>query len=239
MAKAKLSVAAVLLLVVVPLCMYTCALLVGIQLGRTLERGPDSAGGVGFTWRGALHYVTKVRRAIDRSIYICVAIGSAILATCSSIHTSVTSLHAYTSCAGSLLVWSRVEMYHMPCNISFPACMRRCHKKRWLCLSIVNLSCYLFQELWDIDVLGRRRGGRLWVVSGGVRELVPVVVASRSSGAERSSSASKQPYSVPFSDLPPANDVLETKSSANYTPSTQRRHYSNHTSVRAYACFNF
>jgi hypothetical protein len=64
---AKLSGAAVLLLVIVPLSMYTCALLVGIQLGRALERAPDNSGGSGveFTWRGALDYVTKV---IDRSI---------------------------------------------------------------------------------------------------------------------------------------------------------------------------
>lgn len=38
---AKLSGAAVLLLLLVPLCMYTCALLVGVQLGRALERRPD------------------------------------------------------------------------------------------------------------------------------------------------------------------------------------------------------
>jgi hypothetical protein len=59
---AKLSGAAVLLLVVVPLSMYTYALLVGIQLGRALERGPDNSVGasVEFTWRGALDYVTKV-----------------------------------------------------------------------------------------------------------------------------------------------------------------------------------
>jgi hypothetical protein len=65
---AKLSGAAVLLLVIVPLSMYTCALLVGIQLGRALERGPDNSGGSGveFTWRGALDYV--ITKVIDRSI---------------------------------------------------------------------------------------------------------------------------------------------------------------------------
>ncbi|GJN07125.1 hypothetical protein PR202_ga24924 [Eleusine coracana subsp. coracana] len=39
---ARLSGAAVLLILVVPLFMYTFALFVGIQLGRALERNPDS-----------------------------------------------------------------------------------------------------------------------------------------------------------------------------------------------------
>jgi hypothetical protein len=91
----------------------------------------------------------------------------------------------------------------------------------------------VFQELWDINVLGRRRGGRR--VSGGVRELVPVVVASWSTDVERSSSSLREealePY-VALPELPSANDVLKTKRSANATSSTQR-HYNNHTSVRA------
>ncbi|TVU50655.1 hypothetical protein EJB05_02034, partial [Eragrostis curvula] len=56
---ARLSGAAVLLLVVVPLCMYTCALFVGIQLGQALERRPDS-----ISIRGVVDYFSKV---IDRS----------------------------------------------------------------------------------------------------------------------------------------------------------------------------
>ena len=56
----KLSGAAFLLLmVVVPLLMYTGALLTGIQLGRALERRPDSVR-VSFTIRGALGYLAKV-----------------------------------------------------------------------------------------------------------------------------------------------------------------------------------
>ncbi|XP_066340717.1 uncharacterized protein [Miscanthus floridulus] len=145
---AKLSGAAVLLLVVVPLSMYTCALLVGIQLVRALERGPGNSGaGVEFTWRGALDYVTK--------------------------------------------------------------------------------------ELWDINVLGRRRGERR--VSGGVRQLVPVVVASWSTDVERSSSSLREealePY-VALPDLPSADHVLKTNSSANDTSRTQQRRYYNHTSPR-------
>ncbi|XP_062204330.1 mannose/glucose-specific lectin-like [Phragmites australis] len=55
----RLSGAAVLLiLVVVPLCMYTCAFLVGMELGRALERRPDSVS-VRFSIRGVLDYVTK------------------------------------------------------------------------------------------------------------------------------------------------------------------------------------
>jgi len=81
---AKLSRATVLLLVVVPLCMYTFALLVGVQLGQALERNPDvrlrwtleklipkSLGGVvEFTWRGATfdhRYVTKAVASISSS----------------------------------------------------------------------------------------------------------------------------------------------------------------------------
>ena len=59
MAKLKLSGAAVVLVMVVPLFMYTGALLVGIQLGRALERRPDSVR-VSFTIRGALGYLAKV-----------------------------------------------------------------------------------------------------------------------------------------------------------------------------------
>ncbi|KAJ1264623.1 hypothetical protein BS78_08G013800 [Paspalum vaginatum] len=51
----KLSGAAVLLLVVVPLCIYTCALLVGVHLGRALERRPDSVSNN----RGILRFVAK------------------------------------------------------------------------------------------------------------------------------------------------------------------------------------
>jgi len=143
---AKLSGAAVLLLVVVPLSMYTYALLVGIQLGRALERGPDNSVGasVEFTWRGALDYVTK--------------------------------------------------------------------------------------ELWDISVLGRRRGGR----RGGVRELEPVGVASwsTSDGVESSSSSLREEALdsyVALPKLPSADgDVLKTNSRTNANSSTQR-HYNNHT----------
>ncbi|CAO1940498.1 unnamed protein product [Urochloa humidicola] len=50
--------AALLLLVVVPLCMCTGALLVGINLGRKLERRPDSVG-VSFSLSEAFGYVAK------------------------------------------------------------------------------------------------------------------------------------------------------------------------------------
>ncbi|KAF8706408.1 hypothetical protein HU200_030673 [Digitaria exilis] len=58
MAKLKLSGAAVLLIVVVPVFMYAGALLIGIQLGRALERRHDSVT-VSFSIRGALAYVAK------------------------------------------------------------------------------------------------------------------------------------------------------------------------------------
>jgi hypothetical protein len=70
MAKLKLSGAAVLLIVVVPLFMYTGALLIGIQLGRALERRPDS-GGVSFSIRGALAYLAKVTAACCSSSISC------------------------------------------------------------------------------------------------------------------------------------------------------------------------
>ena len=58
----KLSGAAFLLLmVVVPLLMYTGALLTGIQLGRALERRPDGVS-VSFSIRGAFAYLAKVAR---------------------------------------------------------------------------------------------------------------------------------------------------------------------------------
>ena len=59
---AKVSGATVvLLLVVVPLSMYTCALLVGVQLGRALERRPDGVVSVSFSIRGVrLDLVAKV-----------------------------------------------------------------------------------------------------------------------------------------------------------------------------------
>ncbi|KAF8657920.1 hypothetical protein HU200_059730 [Digitaria exilis] len=47
---ANLSGAAVLLLVVVLLCMYTCVLLVGIQLGRAIERRPPDTDSVSLTF---------------------------------------------------------------------------------------------------------------------------------------------------------------------------------------------
>ncbi|CAN6373726.1 unnamed protein product [Urochloa humidicola] len=57
---AKLSVgAALLLLVVVPLCMCTGALLVGIQLGRTIERRPDSVSVSFISLSEAFGYVVK------------------------------------------------------------------------------------------------------------------------------------------------------------------------------------
>ncbi|CAM0146900.1 unnamed protein product [Urochloa decumbens] len=56
--KLKLSGAAVLLVIVVPLFMYGGALLIGIQLGRALERSPDSMS-VSFSIRGALAYLAK------------------------------------------------------------------------------------------------------------------------------------------------------------------------------------
>jgi len=68
MAKLKLSGAAVLLIVVVPLFMYTGALLIGIQLGRALERRPDSVR-VSFTIRGALGYLAKV--ALHAAVHRC------------------------------------------------------------------------------------------------------------------------------------------------------------------------
>ncbi|KAL6640719.1 hypothetical protein ACP70R_021842 [Stipagrostis hirtigluma subsp. patula] len=55
---ARLSVAAVLLMVVVALCMYTCALLVGVELGRAIERRPDSID-ISLSVRGVLDYVRK------------------------------------------------------------------------------------------------------------------------------------------------------------------------------------
>jgi len=54
MAKLKLSGAAVVLVMVVALFMYTGALLVGIQLGRALERRPDGVS-VSFSIRGAFN----------------------------------------------------------------------------------------------------------------------------------------------------------------------------------------
>ncbi|CAO2147483.1 unnamed protein product [Urochloa humidicola] len=55
--KLKLSGAAVLLVIVVPLFMYGGALLIGVQLGRALQRkSPDS---VSFSIRGALTYLAK------------------------------------------------------------------------------------------------------------------------------------------------------------------------------------
>ena len=69
MAKLKLSGAAFLLLIiVVPLFMYTGALLTGIQLGRALERRPDSVR-VSFTIRGALGYLAKV--ALHAAVHRC------------------------------------------------------------------------------------------------------------------------------------------------------------------------
>ncbi|RLM58763.1 jacalin-related lectin 3-like [Panicum miliaceum] len=68
MAKLKLSGAAVLLIIVVPLFMYTGALLIGIQLGRALERRPDS-GGVSFSIRGALAYLAKELWGTNRNIW--------------------------------------------------------------------------------------------------------------------------------------------------------------------------
>jgi hypothetical protein len=68
MAKLKLSGAAVLLIIVVPLFMYTGALLIGIQLGRALERRPDS-GGVSFSIRGALAYLAKELWDSNRNIW--------------------------------------------------------------------------------------------------------------------------------------------------------------------------
>ncbi|CAN6348833.1 unnamed protein product [Urochloa humidicola] len=56
--KLKLSGAAVLLVIVVPLFMYAGALLIGIQLGRALESSPRSVS-VSFTIRGALAYLAK------------------------------------------------------------------------------------------------------------------------------------------------------------------------------------
>ncbi|AQK57101.1 hypothetical protein ZEAMMB73_Zm00001d052382 [Zea mays] len=53
----KLSRAAVLLLVAAPLFKYLCAVLVGIQVGRALERCPESAR---FSLGETLHYVTKL-----------------------------------------------------------------------------------------------------------------------------------------------------------------------------------
>jgi len=64
----KLSGAALLLMVVVPLLMYTGALLTGIQLGRALERRPDSVR-VSFTIRGALGYLAKV--ALHAAVHRC------------------------------------------------------------------------------------------------------------------------------------------------------------------------
>nr|CAB3459210.1 unnamed protein product [Digitaria exilis] len=61
MAKLKLSGAAVLLIVVVPVFMYAGALLIGIQLGRALERRHDSVT-VSFSIRGALAYVAKGKK---------------------------------------------------------------------------------------------------------------------------------------------------------------------------------
>ncbi|KAL6871034.1 hypothetical protein ACP4OV_014882 [Aristida adscensionis] len=55
---ARLSVAAVLLLVAVPLCMYTCALLVGVELGRAVERMPDTLS-LSLSVRGVLDHVKK------------------------------------------------------------------------------------------------------------------------------------------------------------------------------------
>ncbi|KAL6597402.1 hypothetical protein ACP70R_046842 [Stipagrostis hirtigluma subsp. patula] len=55
---AKLSVAAVLLIVAVSLCMYTCALLVGVELGRAIERKPDSID-ISISVGGVLDYVRK------------------------------------------------------------------------------------------------------------------------------------------------------------------------------------
>ncbi|KAL6906021.1 hypothetical protein ACP4OV_003622 [Aristida adscensionis] len=55
-AMAKLSVATVLLITAVPACMHTCALLVGVELGRAaLESKPDSASLV----RGVGEYSTQ------------------------------------------------------------------------------------------------------------------------------------------------------------------------------------
>lgn len=55
---ARLSGAAVLLILVVPLLMYACALFVGIQVGRALERSPDSINVVSV--RGLVQYFAKV-----------------------------------------------------------------------------------------------------------------------------------------------------------------------------------
>ncbi|CAO2143109.1 unnamed protein product [Urochloa humidicola] len=52
--KLKLSGVAVVLVIVVPLFMYAGALLIGVQLGRALERNPDSV-----SIRGALAYLAK------------------------------------------------------------------------------------------------------------------------------------------------------------------------------------
>ncbi|CAL5098542.1 unnamed protein product [Urochloa decumbens] len=73
--KLKLSGAAVLLVIVVPLFMYAGALLIGIQLGRALERSPDSMS-VSFSIRGALAYLAKV---IFCLIHICIYVTAQLL----------------------------------------------------------------------------------------------------------------------------------------------------------------
>ncbi|KAL6871033.1 hypothetical protein ACP4OV_014881 [Aristida adscensionis] len=62
---ARLSVAAVLLLVAVPLCIYTCALLlVGVELGRAVERRPDTIS-LSLSVRGVLDHVKKELLDVD------------------------------------------------------------------------------------------------------------------------------------------------------------------------------
>jgi hypothetical protein len=88
---AKLSGAEVLLLVVLPLSMYTCCLLLGIQFGRLMEREADNNGSIEFTWRGALDYVTKV---MDQSIISSTMIAMApAIATACSCSSCIISIH--------------------------------------------------------------------------------------------------------------------------------------------------
>jgi hypothetical protein len=87
---AKLSGLAVLFLVIHPLSMYTFSLVLGIQLGRLLERGADNSGGV--------DYVTKV---MDRSIISStIAMAAAIATACSCMH------HLHLSVTYTLLVFN-------------------------------------------------------------------------------------------------------------------------------------
>lgn len=162
----KVSREVMVLLIVLPLSMYLCSFIVGVQLGRLLERDTQIKAVVVSNSLGKEHSTTSPSQGdhdhiVDR-IYSHAWLQLYIATACSYMH------HLNPSVTYTLFVFdlfSRVEIiYSIHLDLH-----RRSHKKV-TCLSIV--MC-LFQEFRDINVLGWRQGGsQNYFLVSGVREHV-------------------------------------------------------------------